>query len=104
MEWNDYDPTWLVEAARDEYHRSGTAGPWLATALAACTRYHEESPAYFYFVDPTNANQPGAEWQFLWNIEIETSPHGALVLDILKPSHAGGQLRVGGVEFLDRIP
>jgi hypothetical protein len=93
MQWKPYDPTWLVELARE----SRPDEPWLADALARCTRAAEESSAYTYFIDPTNPNQPGSEWQFEENVVLEHPHEGELVLDIL-----GGR-RVGGVEFLQRL-
>ncbi len=93
MKWMPYDPTWLVELARGECPDQ----PWLAEALARCTRALEQSPAYTYFVSPDSANEPGAEWQFDTTVVLEHPVEGSLVLDILK----GG--RVGGVEFLARL-
>ena len=93
MHWKPYDPRWLVDLARE----AAPDKPWLAAALASCTRAAEESRAYTYFVDPSNANKPGAEWQFEENIVLEHSVEGDLVFDILT-GH-----RVGGVEFLGRL-
>jgi hypothetical protein len=93
MDWKPYDPTWLVEWVRA--HRPDL--PWLADALARCTRAAEGGRAYLYFVDPADANTPGAEWQIAENVMLERTPEGTLVLDIL-----AGQ-RVGGIEFLNRL-
>lgn len=93
MDWQPYDPAWLVELAREQLPDE----PWLADALARCTRAAESGHAYLYFVDPADANQPGAEWQFEENLTLEHRHEGALILDIL-----AGQ-RVGGVEFLKRL-
>ncbi|WP_027385546.1 hypothetical protein [Chryseobacterium gregarium] len=42
-----------------------------------------ESKAYYKFVDSTNANQPGSEWQFKENIVLEHPKFKTIVLDIL---------------------
>jgi hypothetical protein len=57
----------------------------------------DEARPYTYFVDPTNPNKPGSEWQFDANIVVEHPTEGTLVLDVLKDQ------RIGGFETLDRI-
>jgi hypothetical protein len=91
--WKTYDPGWLVKLAKEQH----SDFPWLAEALTNCTRASWESKAYVHFVDPTDANKPGAEWQIDCNMTLNDEEHGELILDILK-----GQ-RVGGVEFYDRL-
>ena len=93
MNWEPYDPTWLVDLAR----QSCPDESWLVAALQRCTRAARESRAYLHFVDPANANAPGSEWQFVENILLEHPTEGDIVLDILTDR------RVGGVEFLGRI-
>lgn len=93
MQWKPYDPGWLVELARG----SRPDEPWLAEALARCTRAAEESRAYLYFVDPARPDEPGSEWQFEQNVLLAHPREGDLVLDILRGR------RVGGVEFLKRV-
>jgi hypothetical protein len=93
MNWKSYDPTWLVRLARESCPRE----PWLAEALARCTRAIEESRAYLRFVDAADPSQPDSEWQFERNLVLEDRSEGVLVLDVLR----GG--RVGGVEFLGRL-
>ena len=93
MNWEPYDPTWLVDAARQLCPEE----PWLPAALERCTRALHESRAYVYFVDPANPNAPGSEWQFVENIVLDHPIEGDLVLDILTDR------RVGGVEFLSRL-
>jgi hypothetical protein len=93
MQWEPYDPLWLVPLAQAQHADK----PWLAAALATCTMCQRESDAYIYFVDATNANQPGAEWQFEENLWLVDTEQGDLVLDILRDH------RVGGVEFYDRL-
>ena len=93
MNWESYDPSWLVELARDQLPEE----PWLPGALALCRHARSESRAYVYFVDPVNANKPGSQWQFETNLILDHPSEGTLVLDVLT-----GQ-RIGGVEFLSRI-
>jgi len=93
MKWKSYDPAWLVELAGQQMPDE----PWLAEALKNCTNYCKESRAYIYFVDPSNPNKPGSEWQFKENITLEHPKEGDLVLDILMDG------RVGGVEFLSKL-
>ncbi|SHL65539.1 hypothetical protein [Chryseobacterium polytrichastri] len=54
-----------------------------------------ESKAYYKFIDATNANKPGAEWQFKENIIVEHPTLGTIVLDILTED------RLGGIEFVE---
>jgi len=93
MDWKRYDPAWLVALAREQHPDL----PWLADALAGCTRAAWESRAYVYFVDPADANQPGSAWQFDVNVVLEDPREGEIVLDVLR-----GQ-RVGGAEFLKHL-
>jgi hypothetical protein len=93
MEWQPYDPAWLVALARETMPDA----PWLAAALAQCTRASQERRAYLYFVDPARANEPGAAWQFAENVVLHHPREGSLVLDVLKDG------RIGGVEFLNRL-
>ena len=93
VKWEPYKPGWLVELARTS-HPEETRLP---DALARCTSCRWRSRAYVRFVDASNPNRPGSEWQFEENIILEHPREGTLVLDILR----GG--RVGGVEFLARL-
>jgi hypothetical protein len=93
MDWKPYDPAWLVALAREQHPDL----PWLADALAGCTRAAWESRAYVHFVDPADANQPGSAWQFEENVVLEHPREGEIVLDVLR-----GQ-RVGGAEFLKHL-
>lgn len=90
--WRPYDPSWLVLLALDQRPDL----PWLAAALAKCTRCLHTAPHYLHFVAPQRANQPGASWQFHDNVFLSDPEHGEVALDVL----SGG--RVGGVEFLER--
>ena len=90
---NNYDPTWLVEAAEkcsEEY-------PWLIAELKNLTKVVKETNAYIYFVNPDNPNEPDSDWQFQENILLPDSIKGEIVLDILVGN------RVGGVELLDKL-
>jgi len=91
--WEPYDPTWLIELAREQHPEEA----WLPAALAACTRCRRESDAYIYFVNPDGPNKPGSDWQFDANLELQSPTEGWIVLDILA-NH-----RVGGVEFVVKI-
>jgi hypothetical protein len=93
MKWTEYDPEWLAVLAEAQVPEES----WLPAAIRACTRHSVESNAYYRFVSPENANQPGAEWQFDQNIILQHPKEGMIVLDVLK-GH-----RVGGVEFVDRL-
>ncbi len=92
-DWSRYDPTWLVQLAREQVPEH----PWLPSALAQCTRSRWQGDAYLSFVDAQRPNESESEWQFLENIVLRHPVQGDLVLDILT------EQRVGGVEFLSRI-
>ncbi len=93
LRWQPYDPSWLVTLAREQHPDE----PWLADALARCTRGIWGSRAQLYFVSPEHPNRPGSDWQFVTNIMLESRKEGTLILDILT------EQRVGSVEFLRRI-
>jgi len=86
VEWERYDPSWLVRLKEVQE----PSRPWLARALQACTKCRWESRAYVHFVNPSNANKPGAEWQLRENIVLDDPAEGELVLDILKDGRVGG--------------
>ena len=93
MDWQPYDPTWLVQWVRED----GPQMAWLADALARCTRAASGGPAYLYFADPVDAGQPDAEWQLEETVRLDRTPQGTLLLDILVGR------RVGGIEFMARL-
>jgi hypothetical protein len=93
LSWEPYDPAWLVAAAT----REAPLDPWIAEALAACTRAAVVCPAQLVFVDPATASDPDGAWKFRYNLELRTDDAGDLVLDILEGP------RIGAVEFLDRL-
>lgn len=92
-DWQTYDPTWLVQLAREQLPEE----PWLAEALANCTRCCRESDAYIRFVDASRPNEPGSAWQIDTSLHLESPREGWLALDILTGR------RIGGVEFVDKL-
>lgn len=88
-----YNPDWLVALARGQYADK----PWLADAFSRCRAVVKRTEFIIHFVDPTDANQPGADWQFDTNLFLKDPLEGNLVIDVLK----GG--RVGAIEFYDRL-
>ncbi len=99
MRFKPYDPTWLVDLARQQRPDL----PWLAESLAKCTQCHKKlwgrkkKCIYEYFVDSARANQPGAEWQIKEGIWLDHPVFGSILLDVLQDG------RIGGVEFYDRL-
>ncbi len=91
--WEPFDPAWLVALAREQLPDK----PEIAFALSGIEQCAKYSVASWYFVDPTNPNKPGSEWQFKTNEHVFDVEQGPLVLDVLKDG------RIGGVEFLDRL-
>lgn len=89
----NYDPAWLIAAAE---YRSGEY-PWLAESLEKCVKAKVRSDWYTYFADQRNPNKQGSDWQFQESITLEGTPHGDVVLDIIRKN------RVGGIEFLSRV-
>ena len=71
--------------------------PDLIKALNECKGGRWRGNAYFQFVDSTNANQNGAEWQFGENIVIEHPEKGTIIIDFLKDK------KIGGLEFYGLI-
>ncbi|KAB8145951.1 hypothetical protein F8S13_02420 [Chloroflexia bacterium SDU3-3] len=91
--WTPYDPQWLIDLAQEQRPED----TWLPQALAACTQALQVSEGYVYFVDSSNANQPGSAWQFKTNISLESPTEGWITLDILTKH------RVGGIEFYNKL-
>ena len=92
-DWKPYDPTWLVDLAKEQHPEE----PWLPAALAACTMARQESAAYIHFVNRADPDEPGSEWQEQTDLILKHPTEGELVLDILEGN------RVGGVEFLAKL-
>jgi hypothetical protein len=93
MRPESYNPDWLVALAT----RQHADKPWLVDALARCRLVVRRSKYIIHFVDPTNANKPGAEWQFDSHVWLVDPVQGNLMIDVLKDN------RVGAVEFYDRL-
>ena len=90
LRWERYDPGWLVELARREEPHE----PWLAEALARCTRAAWECSAYLRFVSrEEERDNPLVAESYVWN----PGQSEELVIDVL---HDG---RIGGVEFTGRL-
>ncbi|MDQ3021629.1 MAG: DUF2283 domain-containing protein [Bacteroidota bacterium] len=63
-------------------------------SLNKCKDGYWQGSAYYCFVNSTNANKTGAEWQYVESIEIEDTVNGDIIIDLLKDG------RIGGIEFL----
>ncbi len=92
-DWKPYDPTWLVELAKQQLPEEA----WLPAALAACTMARQDSPAYIHFVTKSDPEEPSSEWQAQTDLTLKHPTEGELLLDILEGN------RVGGVEFLAKL-
>ncbi len=66
----------------------------LIVALNNSNGGHWRDKAYFQFVDSTNANKPGAEWQHDDCIVVDKVD---IVIDLLKDG------RIGGIEFISLL-
>jgi hypothetical protein len=93
MRSEPYNPDWLVALAKEQHSDK----PWLADALGRSQAVVKRTKFIIHFVDPTDANKPGAEWQFDTSLWLKDPLEGNLVVDVLE----GG--RVGAVEFYDRL-
>ena len=92
-DWKSYDPTWLVDLAKEQLPEEA----WLPAALAACTMARQESPAYIHFVKPADSDEPISEWEVQTDLHLKHPTEGDLVLDVLEGN------RIGGVEFLEKL-
>jgi hypothetical protein len=93
MQQKGFDPDWLAQLAEEQCPEK----PWLPEALRRCKDGVWESEAYVHFVSRARANKKGAEWQFAESVYLEDTKEDYM-LDILT-GH-----RIGGIEFLSRIP
>ena len=94
--WLPYDPTWLVELAKAQKPRK----KWLHGALMQCTMAQAKTccapkTCGYYFIDATNANQPGSPWQYETTIWLDNEPD-TLFVGLLIVKHR----KVGGIEFI----
>lgn len=69
----------------------------LIVALTNSAGGQWQNKAYYQFVDSTNANQKGAEWQFKENIILEHETLGTIIIDYLQDK------RIGGIEFYNNL-
>jgi hypothetical protein len=92
-EWKPYDPTWLVDLAKEQLPEE----TWLPAALAACTMARQESAAYIHFVSGTDPDGLASEWQAQTDLTLKHPTEGELVLDVLEGN------RIGGIEFLAKL-
>ena len=88
-----FDPTWLCQLATQRQSNF----PWLEESLARCTSGTWTNASYIRFVDSTNANELGAEWQYQETIDLSDPQMGFLKLDVLQDR------RIGGIEFYTRL-
>lgn len=95
MEWEMYDPTWLVDLAREQKQPE-----WLIEAMEKCTRFLKETEAYIRFVPEEQLN----EYRLLENITLNHPQLGTLVLDIAT-SHSSllPKKVVTGLEIVEQI-
>lgn len=91
--WKPYDPQWLVELAREQHQEK----KWLAEAFSKCTSAQIGGRAYVYFVDYSNPNMPGSDWQFDQNLTLDHPDHGEIIVDVLKEN------KIGGIELLKEL-
>jgi hypothetical protein len=89
----NFVPDGYVALAREQHPDK----PWLADGLAGCTRVVRETKYYVYFVHSTNANQPGAEWQFRESVFLDLPTGGTILIDVLKDG------RISGFEWYSRL-
>ena len=90
-QWVDYDPSWLIELAREQKPKL----TWLPDALAQCTRAMQLNKSEFEFV-------AREEWQFEKSVVLRSAEHGLIVIDLLKGQKVGGIKLHGGVAFTCR--
>jgi hypothetical protein len=88
-----FDPSWVVDLALE----SRLELPWLAAELGRCTSGTWTNACYVQFIDSTNANLPGSEWQFRETIDLIHEKRGTLKLDVLQDDS------ISGIEFYDRL-
>jgi len=80
----------IIELVKDQYPDREDLIMGLKNAIGG----HWSNKAYFQFVDSTNANQQGSEWQHDTCIIVDEAN---IVIDLLKDG------RIGGIEFLSLL-
>ena len=94
IEWTPFDPSWLVKLAREQSPKE----KWLSQALAECTHIMPSAnEATIYFVNPINANEPNAIYQFKGNTTLYSPTKGWLILDVLKGN------KIGSLDYYDKL-
>lgn len=95
-----FDPSWMIDvikqsAVGDSYlQKHPEVIKFLVDNLPKCQVHNVRlNPDYdsnvnFYFVDPTNPNQPGSAWKFKDNVTIYGSA-ADLIIDILDGDRLG---------------
>ncbi|MEM1358635.1 MAG: hypothetical protein AAGF89_10560 [Bacteroidota bacterium] len=82
--WIDYDPTWLIEIARDRDAR-------VARALSACTRARLASDSVIEFVDRAAEEYAGGRRESGSLVRLDHPEEGPVLLSVLRDgqiSHA----------------
>jgi hypothetical protein len=105
MKTRPYDPKWMIQAIysvsqeHDDLNKNPALLKLIIDTLLNCkvikSRHSESDPQYCYYnyVDDSNPNQTGSEWQHQDCINIYVA--GAdLIFDLLKDG------RIGGVEVI----
>jgi hypothetical protein len=88
-----FNPQWIIDLVKEkEPDRTD-----VISALSKCTSGKWESVGYIHFVNPENANEPGADWQFHESIVVEHYTEGTIVIDVLRSG------KIGGLEFVKYI-
>lgn len=82
MTFKPYDPTWLINLAKDQLSYE----KWLPAALSSCTQCHEESDPYphLYFFDPLNPGADCPKWQSDFVNPLTFSEQGQIYFDVLR--------------------
>jgi hypothetical protein len=88
-----FNLTYIIKLAEEQLQDN----PEIIQALRNCKDGYWSGNAYYQFVNSTNGNQPGAEWQIDESIVLEQKEKPYIVLDILKDG------RIGGIEFTEFI-
>ncbi len=96
MNWQPYDPTWLVKLATEQYPND----LWVAHSLSECTKFLSTDSDYIYFIDPGISDDPDSEWGFERNVvlkQIDGLVFREVILDVLN-NH-----KIGGLEIFTRV-
>ena len=98
MEWQSYEPNWLIELAKKQKPEI----VWLPEALSKCTKCKRESDAYICFSSTKGPNNVD-----MFCIELNHPVKGLIILDVNKGKRLGKVFiedkQIIGVEFVDKI-